>query len=502
MSNTNVTKKKKKKNKKKKKLMLLQDYLENQKINLTKELNLPENYENHQNEENNKNSNYLFYKSNINSYEENNTSNITNKLINRKISDTEDNLFNSSQNLNLLINRQTSASTNNSSFDDDNKIINKEKDISRFTLNPINENYLSQLKDDNNNNYNSYKKENFNFFNNDKLDPKMKSNINTNINTFYNVNNNVNNNFYYFNNNINSNFNYNYYNNNFNKNIISSNNFVLVCKYNFYYSQLKKTQNNIKEVDEEIQILRNKTLHEMFISSQSADLYSYIQGKNALLMKKLITDNNKDSVNKEKKDDSENPEHPYFYTNHNEELQIKNVLYIIEGLFCEDNLKKDFNLMKMLNRDGYASLTQLEDHPQLVKCKISKTHLIRVFEEHRNNDVTETVETFDDILIRNKKWVKIKKEIKNIEKLEQTALISMKNKKDQNLIKFFDKKRNLLNYLRNLINQLRFIINYNIQQKLYSLQFNHAYNWNYLYNNRRFNMIYNSNSYKYIDNKL
>ena len=110
----------------------------------------------------------------------------------------------------------------------------------------------------------------------------------------------------------------------------------------------------------------------------------------------------------------ENLTHPHFYTNHNEEIQVKNILYLIEGLFLEENLIDDFNLIKILDRDGYASLTDLEKHPQLINFKIKMKDLKIVFLEHRINEITETVETFDDILIRNKDWKNIGKQ-KDIE---------------------------------------------------------------------------------------
>ena len=130
--------------------------------------------------------------------------------------------------------------------------------------------------------------------------------------------------------------------------------------------------------------------------------------------------------------------HPYFYTNHNEEIRVKFILYLVEGLFFEENLVQDYTLINLLDRDGYASLTQLEKHPQLIYSKINLDSLKPVFLEHRQNEVTETVETFDDILIRNKEWKSIKKKGKlDTKKIEQNLLNEVgkiKLAKIQNLI--------------------------------------------------------------------
>ena len=130
---------------------------------------------------------------------------------------------------------------------------------------------------------------------------------------------------------------------------------------------------------------------------------------------KLNTNNEEKNKNDEEKKENDNlPHHHFFYVNHKEEIQTNNVLYLIEGLFSEKNLKQDYILLKLLNRDGYASIKQLPDHPQLSFLKIKTEHLNAVFSIHRENDITETVETFDDILIRNRDWINIKKSIPSI----------------------------------------------------------------------------------------
>ena len=221
----------------------------------------------------------------------------------------------------------------------------------------------------------------------------------------------------------------------------------------------------------------------MYLFDQSSQIINYIK-KNKILINSSINSIDNKQENKEK----ENPEHPYFYTNHNEEIQIKNVLYLIEGLFNKDNLVKDFNLLVMLNRDGYASLTQLEKHPQLKLCGVTESHLKTVFSEHRGNEITETVETFDNILLRNKEWVKIKKEINDKKEIKKKALDSMKNLKEIEMKKLLDKKRNYLNIKGDILYQYQ-VKNYNIQQKINEIIFN----FNNIYNNNFNNNIFNNN---------
>jgi hypothetical protein len=299
---------------------------------------------------------------------------------------------------------------------------------------------------------------------------------------FYNYNN------YFLNNNFNNNLNINYFINNNNYNIVLNNfNCMLNNNYIIYLDKLKKNKNNLNDIEKEIKILENKSLNDMILFYQSTDLINYISKKNKI----LINNNNIDSKSNSN-NETENPEHPYFYTNHNEEAQIKNILYLVEGLFYEDNLKNDYNLLIMLNRDGYASLKQLESHPQLNLCKIAEKYLKTVFSVHRVNEITETVETFDDILIRNKNWIKIKKEIKDIESIKQNSLDSMKNLKEFQMKKLLEKKRNYLNIQGDIIYQYQLSI-YNIQQKINEFKFN----FNNIYNNNFNNNIYNNNNFVY-----
>ena len=98
---------------------------------------------------------------------------------------------------------------------------------------------------------------------------------------------------------------------------------------------------------------------------QKDELINYIYIKN----QNLINDNNNKIIDNNIK---ETPQHQFFYSNHEEETQSNNVLYLIEGLFNESNLRKDFNLLNMLDRDGYASLSQLEKHPKLLHAGFIK----------------------------------------------------------------------------------------------------------------------------------
>ena len=220
------------------------------------------------------------------------------------------------------------------------------------------------------------------------------------------------------------------------------------------------------------------------MANQLSIIFAYIKSKTKEL------DTNK------KNDEKEGPEHPYFYINHLEEIQIKNVLFLIEGIFLEENLKKDFNLLKILNRDGYASLKQLEKHPLIIKCNnITEEHLKTVFSEHRENEVTETVETFDDILIRNRKWRNIRKEIGDINDIEKLCMDDMEKIRKDQLDNLLEKKIKILENNKNIFLQYK-INNYNLQQQLMKLlQFNYNYNYNYniCYNN--FNNLYNNNVY-------
>ena len=187
--------------------------------------------------------------------------------------------------------------------------------------------------------------------------------------------------------------------------------------YKFMFANIQNTINYLESCKFNLPSLFNQYQYNFLMNFINKKYY------------KLNTNNEEKDKNEEEKNDIENlPHHQFFYINHKEEIQTNNVLYLIEGLFSEKNLEQDYILLKFLNRDGYASIKQLPDHPQLVYLKIKAEHLNTVFSVHRENDITETVETFDDILIRNRDWVNIKKNIPSIGKVFNNSMnIIMKN---------------------------------------------------------------------------
>ena len=465
MSFNNDIKKINKKRKKKRNEMEIEDYAKEHNIKVDLNIEFEDDTENI--EINHKKTYYSNYQSNINIIKKNDQNKLKknvfkeNRLI-KKECELEDGLFNSSGSLNLVFRTREYASTNNSSFDE-NKINNNDKNDFR-KKNEIIENKNNKISDS----YN-YPKENCGYnnithINNYKFNPYY---VNNNLNGNYFINNNS----YFYNYKIML-INYNYYN------------ILLKNQNKIYYDKLNKNNISLNEIEKQIIALENKSILDIFLSSQTTEIFNYINSKNKTLIPNNINNNN----------EKEKPEHPYFYTNHNEETQIKNILYLIEAIFNEDNLKKDFNLLIILNRDGYASLKMLEKHPQVNNCKVAENHLKIVFSEHRDNEITETVETFDDILIRNKKWIKIKKEINNdIEQIKEKCLNSFKDKKENELKNLKEKKRNLLNIRGDILYQYQ--VNYkNIQQKIneitnlnninnYNFNFNNIYNNNNVYNN-------------------
>ena len=428
-----------------------------------------------------------------------NKKNIINKNdtnISRKETGTEEYNSNSNQNSNKKYHKKGSESTNNSSVEGDIKfnslnkfnysnnninknLTEKEQKIAKIIKEKIQTSFQEDIRQKIfktiHSNINEYKKKTIiypYYINKNNINNNININLNCYINNNYNYNNNYLYNLYNYNN---INYNINLILNKFN-NMLSYNNFI-------YRNKINQNQILLNDIENQIKELENKDLLEMFISNQFKKLISYIKIKNK-------------SLNSDKtKDEKANPELPYFYTNHLEEIQIKNVLYLVEGLFFEDNLKNDFNLLKMFNRDGYASLSQLENHPQIIKCNnINKEHLKTVFQEHRGNEVTETVETFDDILIRNKNWNKIKKEIGNIDNVYQSCMNDIKNLKIIEMNELLEKKKNIINNRGKIYNEYQ-INNFNIQQqKMKQFQFN--YN---MYNN--FNNLNNNNVYIYYANK-
>ena len=505
MSSSNEKKKANKKRKKKNTKIDLEDYAKEHNIAIDISLKYEDSIEL---KKDFKKSSYIKLKAHINKdnnfqkiEKSKNKKKILNKSdinISRKETGLEDYNSNSNQNLNSNLNRQVSESTNNSSIEIDNKFNNqnkfnyinnnfninknlteREQKIAKIIKDKIQNSFQEEIKQKIIKTINSKIKE---YKRKDVINPYYieKNNINNNININLNC---------YINSNYNSNCTYfpcnnDYFNYNMNMNLNNCNNML---SYNYYIYRKKISQNQIilNEIENQIKLLEKKDLSELYIFNQFKKLISYIKEKNKTL--------DSDKTKEEKLD----PEHPYFYTNHLEEIQIKNVLYLIEGLFVEDNLKNDFNLLKMLNRDGYASIIQLESHPVIIKCnQINKEHLKTVFSEHRENEITETVETFDDILIRNKKWIKIKKEIGNIDNVYQSCMNDIKNLKIIEMNKLLDKKKKIINNIGKIYNDY-LINNFNIQQ--YNMKQNQFNNYN-IYNNN-FNNINKNNVYIYYPNK-
>jgi hypothetical protein len=337
---------------------------------------------------------------------------------------------------NLNLKKYNSASTNNSSTDDDikekDKCENKfEKVHMKNVINPLDNRVKEfQLNDksyDYNNEYYIYST-----LNNAKINKRLFNGVKqyyTNIGE-----NNNNNNFINIDNSQAKIYIRNYQNaclnnylNTMNMKIYCYNDYIYKYNLNNCLQKIKEIEKTLDTLKSQITLLENQTLHDMVLSSQMTNLINYIKKKTNI---SNIDNNNIKFCNQ--------PEHPYFYTNHNEEIRVKFILYLIEGLFFEEHLTHDYTLLNLLDRDGYASLTKLEKHPQLVYSKISLDSLKPVFLEHRQNEVTETVETFDDILIRNKEWKNIKRKGKlETRKIEQNLLNEMgkiKLAKIQNLM--------------------------------------------------------------------
>jgi len=440
----------------------------------------------------------------------------------RKESETEDYIYNSNKSGNLFSQKQGSFSTINSSIDDDknnnntntnnnnnnsssiinndinsgsnkkynnfinNNLSEREKRIAEIIKNKINDSYEEGIRNKIANAIKNLKIKEYKMNNDNKIFPS-NNNFNNNININYPLNNNYNRILF----NKNNNFNYiNFYKYNFqNKNNIYNINYInylISSNYNNYRKSLLLNKNNLNKIQEQISLLEGRDVNDIYLFNQLNKIFAYIKSKTKEL------DTNK------KNDEKEGPEHPYFYMNHLEEIQIKNVLFLIEGIFLEENLKKDFNLLRILNREGYASLKQLEKHPLIIKCNnISKEHLKTVFSEHRENEVTETVETFDDILIRNRKWKHIKKEIGDINELEKLCMDDIEKNKKSQIDKLLEKKKKIEENNKNLLLQYK-INDCSLQQnKMKFLQFNYNYNYNICYNNIYNNNVYGLNYYNY-----
>jgi hypothetical protein len=407
----------------------------------------------------------------------------------------------SDSNINLM--KQNSSSTNNTSIDDENK--EKEKKEKQKTKNKFENNFSNEVKEFNlNNNF-------YNNINNNKNDlyaysnpnfsnfPKINKKLFTGIKEYYtdidekNINNI---------NNIDKNHakiimgNYRNYQNALFCNYISNMNFMNMKIYNYNYNIYKLSLNaclqNIKEIEKnlektktDIKNLESTTLQEMILLSQTDKLIPYFTKKTNI--PNLESNNIKNSTILK---------HPYFYQNHNEEIEVNFILYLIEGLFLEENLIKDYILVSLLDRDGYVSLIQLEKHPQISKFKISLERLNEVFKEHRQNEVTETVETFDEILIRNKDWKNIKKKGKLLpsDKIKQNLLNEMGIIKHNKMKKLMGKKSELTQIQDKLYFRYH-VLTQNVKQ----IQ-SHFSTINNFYNCQTSNFIFNNNNYNIYNN--
>ena len=398
---------------------------------------------------------------------------------------------------NLNLKKYNSASTNNSSTDDDikekDKCENKfEKVHMKNVINPLDNRVKEfQLNDktyDYNNEYYIYST-----LNNAKINKRLFNGVKqyyTNIGE-----NNNNNNFINIDNSQAKIYIRNYQNACLN-NYLNTMNMKIYCYNDYIYKYnlnncLQKIKENEKTLDilkSQITLLENQTLHDMILSSQMTNLINYIKKKTNI---SNIDNNNIKFCNQ--------PEHPYFYTNHNEEIRVKFILYLIEGLFFEEHLTHDYTLLNLLDRDGYASLTKLEKHPQLVYSKISIDSLKPVFLEHRQNEVTETVETFDDILIRNKDWKNIKRKGKlETRKIEQNLLNEMGKIKLAKIQNLMGRKSELIQIQDKLYFRYHVMTQQIKQFQSHFNKINNFYNYqtNIFKNNSVYNVYSNNNNQK------
>ena len=464
MSINIIDKKNNKRKKKKRNEMPLEEYVEKNHLNL----NLSINYENSPEKE---------IKSDTNS-NSNESPKFEKYYINKSYS-----------RLNPKLMKQNSNSTNNSSTDDDIK--EKDKDFinnkfeKAFMQTKISNNInkgIKEYKQNNNNNYNNncYTYPNQNVVN-------MNKNLYIGVKEYYtNIDENNNNNLnridkahanIYINNYQNIMMN-NYLTNMNLKYYICINSYK--CNITFYSQKIKEIEKNLEETKKEIKLMENTTLSSMLMENQRNKLIDYIKKKINI----TTSDNNDIKF-------CQNLNHPYYYTNHDEEIRVKKVLFLIEGLFLEDHLKKNYFLIQYLNRDGYATLTQLEKCLQKIELEVDYDFLKKVFMEHRQNEVTETVETFDDILIRNKDWKNIRKRNQlDYKKIEQNLLNEVGQLKIMKIKNLIGKKSELVQ----IKDRLCFQYHVNIQ-RLKECQANFNINNNNIYN------IYNNlNNYFYFKN--
>ena len=396
---------------------------------------------------------------------------------------------------NLNLKKYNSASTNNSSTDDDikekDKCENKfEKVHMKNVINPLDNRVKEfQLNDksyDYNNEYYIYST-----LNNAKINKRLFNGVKQ---YYTNIGENNNNNFINIDNSQAKIYIRNYQNaclnnylNTMNMKIYCYNDYIYKYNLNNCLQKIKEIEKTLDTLKSQITLLENQTLHDMILSSQMTNLINYIKKKTNI---SNIDNNNIKFCNQ--------PEHPYFYTNHNEEIRVKFILYLIEGLFFEEHLTHDYTLLNLLDRDGYASLTKLEKHPQLVYSKISVDSLKPVFLEHRQNEVTETVETFDDILIRNKDWKNIKRKGKlETRKIEQNLLNEMGKIKLAKIQNLMGRKSELIQIQDKLYFRYHVMTQQIKQFQSHFNKINNFYNYqaNIFKNNNVYN-VYNNNIQK------
>ena len=397
---------------------------------------------------------------------------------------------------NLNLKKYNSASTNNSSTDDDIKEKDKcgnkfEKVHMKNVINPLDNRVKEfQLNDktyDYNNEY---------YINSTLNNAKINKRLFNGVKQYYtNIGeNNNNNNFINIDNSQAKIYIRNYQNaclnnylNTMNMKIYCYNDYIYKYNLNSCLQKIKEIEKTLDTLKSQITLLENQTLHDMILSSQMTNLINYIKKKTNI---SNIDNNNIKFCNQ--------PEHPYFYTNHNEEIRVKFILYLIEGLFFEEHLTHDYTLLNLLDRDGYASLTKLEKHPQLVYSKISIDSLKPVFLEHRQNEVTETVETFDDILIRNKDWKNIKRKGKlETRKIEQNLLNEMGKIKLAKIQNLMGRKSELIQIQDKLYFRYHVMTQQIKQFQSHFNKINNFYNYqaNIFKNNNVYN-VYNNNIQK------
>ena len=184
----------------------------------------------------------------------------------------------------------------------------------------------------------------------------------------------------------------------------------------------------------------NLQYHQLFITYQYQQFILYLKNKQTLLSTSSKSISNEDD-----------PERPFFYHNHNEEVQTTRILALIEFLFHKNNINSDYMLRRLLDEDGYVSVDDLvEKHPLMKKFKISKKTLTDILTLHRQGQITETVETFDTILIRNREWSELGDQlIQNVSAVYSATMMKM-NKLYHNL-----KMRNINNNINVLSNMLK-----------------------------------------------